>query len=187
MKRKFDWTSQVPKAAIWSWVHPSSCWALPRSYFDPESFSPVVSQATVPNPTTGSKQTQPADAESFFQSSDGATVRQQTHATSNRGQRRLPSPPDGGKIQTTKTPHPDYVKKGPLITDEMFSKWTPELLNLPSRPVRSTRNPNPVYVDSIECSFSPAAWSASNAEIEALNNSINIRPWNYVQLSLFYT
>ena len=45
-----------------------------------------------------------------------------------------------------KPPHPDYVKKGPLITNDMFEKWTPDLLNLPSnQPVRSSRNPNPVY------------------------------------------
>ena len=43
------------------------------------------------------------------------------------------------------TPHPDYVKKGPIITNGMFEKWTPDLLNL--RPVRSTRNANPRYID----------------------------------------
>ena len=40
-------------------------------------------------------------------------------------------------------PHPDYLKRGPLITREMFNKWTPELLGI--RPPRSTRNPNPNY------------------------------------------
>ena len=62
----------------------------------------------------------------------------------------------GAKIQTSaaepvgetlsgKPPHPDYVKKGPIITTEMFNKWTPDML----RPVRSTRNPNPMYVEAI--------------------------------------
>ena len=46
-----------------------------------------------------------------------------------------------------KQPHPDYLAKGPLITNEMFDKWTPDLLNIPTRPVRATRNPNPRYVD----------------------------------------
>ena len=36
-----------------------------------------------------------------------------------------------------------------------------------SRPVRSTRNPNPVYMDAI--------WSASNADLEFINNSIVTR------------
>ena len=44
-------------------------------------------------------------------------------------------------------PHPDYIKKGPIITQDMFKKWTPDLLNLPTRPVRSTRNANPRYID----------------------------------------
>ena len=39
--------------------------------------------------------------------------------------------------------------KKPIITREMFDKWTPELLNLPSRPVRSTRNPQPNYVGAM--------------------------------------
>ena len=44
-------------------------------------------------------------------------------------------------------PHPDYVKKGPLITEDMFNKWSPDLLGLPGRPQRTTRNPNPQYTD----------------------------------------
>ena len=39
--------------------------------------------------------------------------------------------------------------KKPIITREMFDKWTPELFNLPSRPVRSTRNPQPNYVGAM--------------------------------------
>ena len=135
---------------------------------------PVVKTSS-PEPPPDRKQTQPVAAGKSLSPSDSAIVNQQTHATSYQGQRRSTSPPDGGKFQTTKAPHPEYIKKGPIITDTMFSKWTPELLNLPSRPVRSTRNPNPVYVDSIACDFSPAAWSATDAEIEALNNSINFR------------
>ena len=50
--------------------------------------------------------------------------------------------------------------KGPVITREMFDKWTPELLGLPNttesasgRPVRSTRNPKPNYIDAINGHF----------------------------------
>ena len=49
-------------------------------------------------------------------------------------------------------PHPDYVAKGPLITQQMFDKWTPDLFDIPnpsSRPVRTTRNPNPNYISAI--------------------------------------
>ena len=38
------------------------------------------------------------------------------------------------------------------------------------RPVRTTRNPNPLYVDAIQ--WSPRPWSASPHEIEALNAAI---------------
>ena len=51
-----------------------------------------------------------------------------------------------------KQPHPGYLQKGPLITSKMFDNadW-PSILNIPksSRPARSTRNPNPQYVDAI--------------------------------------
>ena len=48
-------------------------------------------------------------------------------------------------------PHPGYLQKGPLITNKMFddADW-PSILNIKSsRPARSTRNPNPQYVDAI--------------------------------------
>ena len=48
---------------------------------------------------------------------------------------------------TGKAPHPEYLKKGPIITQSMFQRWTPDLLDIPARPVRQTRNPNPQYVD----------------------------------------
>ena len=73
------------------------------------------------------------------------------------------SPAERGKIQNELTssaeplsgrqPHPNYLRKGPVITREMFDKWSPDLLGLPvvpDRPVRSTRNQNPSYVDAIQ-------------------------------------
>ena len=69
---------------------------------------------------------------------------------------------------TSRQPHPEYIKKGPLITKKMFddADW-PEILQIPSnsRPRRSTRNPSPQYVGSL-------AWSASIQDLEAINNSI---------------
>ena len=52
----------------------------------------------------------------------------------------------GHETLSGNAPHPDYVRKGPIITTEMFQKWTPDLLDLPTRPVRQSRNP-PQYVD----------------------------------------
>ena len=66
--------------------------------------------------------------------------------------------------------HPEYLKKGPLITEDMYNRadW-PEILNIPqsSRPVRTTRNPTPKYVD--------AMWTASSGELAAINASIGGR------------
>ena len=66
--------------------------------------------------------------------------------------------PKSAKIQTPdhdtiseKAPHPDYIRRGPLITEKMFddANW-PEILNIPPSkntkyPTRSTRNKNPQY------------------------------------------
>ena len=48
--------------------------------------------------------------------------------------------------------HPDYYVKGPVISKAMYDKWTPDMLGIPpssARPVRSTRNPAPKYVDAV--------------------------------------
>ena len=63
-----------------------------------------------------------------------------------------PSEPSSssGQVDTLSgnKPHPEYVKKGPLVTQRMFDEanW-PKILNIPdsTRPTRSTRNPNPKY------------------------------------------
>ena len=69
-------------------------------------------------------------------------------------------------------PHPEYVRKGPLITEQMFNSadW-PTILNIPnqSRPTRSTRNLNPRYVDAIK-----QPWSASESDIASLNYQISL-------------
>ena len=49
-------------------------------------------------------------------------------------------------------PHPDYLAKGPIISREMFNKWSPDVFRAAGspdfmRPRRSTRNPNPNYKD----------------------------------------
>ena len=90
---------------------------------------------------------------------------------------------NGAEIQTYETlsgrkPHPEYLAKGPIISKESFDKWTPEMLGIPqnSRPVRSTRNPQPKYVDAVSMPMSSylgsIAWSASPIEIDAINKAI---------------
>ena len=60
------------------------------------------------------------------------------------------SPSSSSQFETLSgnKPHPEYLKKGPIVTQQMFddANW-PEILNIPdsTRPTRSTRNPNPVY------------------------------------------
>ena len=70
--------------------------------------------------------------------------------------------PDSGRLV-----HPNYLSKGPIISTKMFKNWTPDLLGPPTddRPVRSTRNKNPNYIDAI--------WSASQAEIDLINQSVS--------------
>ena len=46
-------------------------------------------------------------------------------------------------------PGPGNCNFGPVITRQMYDNWTPEMLDInPSRPVRSTRNSNPQYIES---------------------------------------
>ena len=120
------------------------------------SKSPPQTHTTVrtedPKPTDGPD----ASPQSFSkQTQNRATTNSQNHETSILQNRAPPSTAERGKIQmrdsSSREPHPDYVKKGPLITQEMYNKWTPDLLGIPpsTRPVRSTRNQNPQYVTSI--------------------------------------
>ena len=92
-----------------------------------------------------------------------------------------------------KQPHPEYIKKGPIITEKMFDEanW-PKILNIPTnnRPVRATRNPNPQYkeADAISVSIAsidfskpppspqPKMWSANSQELDSINQSIAGRP-----------
>ena len=118
-----------------------------------------------PNPTavksllTENKQpTESAPAES---------TTNQNHETSTSVNRHpAQEPAERGKIRNSNSsapaaeyetlsgnkPHPNYIAKGPIITRDMFNKWTPDLLGLPNvstRPTHSTRNPNPCYIDVI--------------------------------------
>ena len=88
---------------------------------------------------------------------------------------------------------PSKAKSGPdpppqpVIPNDLYEDLSPEVTAnfaptdpKPSRTVRSTRNPNPIYVDSMEFSGPPPfrgfpvnrTWSASAADLEAINQSI---------------
>ena len=88
-------------------------------------------------------------------------------------------PPKTQPFSSSKKPHPEYIKKGPLITEKMFDSadW-PKILDIPketppTRPIRSTRNPEPNYINTItNPQFQPASWSASSTDLKIINNSI---------------
>ena len=53
-----------------------------------------------------------------------------------------------GKPAKIQKPNP----KGPIITKEMYDKWSPEMfdeLSVRRNPSRSTRNANPMYIDGV--------------------------------------
>ena len=79
---------------------------------------------------------------------------------------------DNDSLSNTKVNKPTNIKPAkiqkplaPLITDRMFAQWSPEIfkaagspdfVGTSSRPVRTTRNPDPKYVDAINGHFSLA-------------------------------
>ena len=109
-----------------------------------------------PNPPTDScklksKQTPPPAADEEVRETSIPVESTDMSNTIERGKFQTPESTHADRSETlTSNPHPEYLRKGPLITKEMFQKWTPDLLGIPStRPVRKTRNPNPYYVDSV--------------------------------------
>ena len=98
-------------------------------------------------PTTSSDVPEPTDVNPQVPSPSN-----QNNDSTGRARKRG-RPKKRAKIQTTETESSDDVplsasNKGPLITKKMLDNWNPDLLGLHSdRPARSTRNPNPQYVD----------------------------------------
>ena len=84
-------------------------------------------------------------------------------------------------------PHPDYLKRGPIITKEIFDKWRPEYLGLPpssdphpTTPATTDVNNN---IASINFTVPPppylkqklhqtSMWSASSQDLFTINQSI---------------
>ena len=86
-----------------------------------------------------------------------------------------PSPFLSPRKENKQTPSPstgrDDAKHGNISHETSISTGPPSTPPFPDRPVRSTRNPAPYYVDSIQLS-SLRPWSASQTEIDNLNRSI---------------
>ena len=101
------------------------------------------------NDAAGHKQTDDATVNNQPVDADNVDTSSSPSLYPRKFKRQSKSNADSLSDSMSSTPHPDYLAKGPLITREMFNKWTPDLLNLPARPVRSTRNPAPNYVDAM--------------------------------------
>ena len=104
--------------------------------------------------------------------------------TSNRPISNAPrSKQKPARIQTGLSPtrHVTPSAAGPIVPDDLFEELPTEVAgHFSRRPARSTRNPSPLYVDSLEFSGPPPfrgfpsnrSWSASAADLEAINRSI---------------
>ena len=145
-----------PRLVTYNW---QSCKPAHMREYAPEGSRPNIGRR--PNPT--------ADPGLLTKQATGCNSGNEpvdSHETSSSTQQQPPSSPaERGKFkrdsrrdssndplpENRPAPHPGYVEKGPLITRQMFDQWTPELLNLPpsGRPVRTTRNPAPKYVDAV--------------------------------------
>ena len=136
-----------------------------------------------PNPTlngVNNKSKMADDAqpvESAFSSSSSSDVSTKTPAkiqTENTEyDPREPLPDHNVSPDWSPRPGPSNCNFGPVITKEMLDQWGSVGQESNSRPVRSTRNPKPTYVDSVEVAGMTKPWSASKIELEALNRAIN--------------
>ena len=158
----------------------------------PDSMAAEAKRPKLGRPTVQPGSSVPADATSQSNSSRSVSKPSATSSQSHSPRSKSPTKTNdvSEKIQTAfdtlsgKPPHPDYIKKGPIITNQMFddANW-PQILKIPesSRPIRASRNPNPRYVDAI--SFGPPpqlgfprvqpTWSASSADLAEINKWIS--------------
>ena len=82
----------------------------------------------------------------------------------------LPLPavsPSTNRLSSSSNPPPSQL----TAENKQAAGNEPKPAKIQTRPQRSTRNPNPQYVDAIHWS-SVKPWSASQAEIQELNNKI---------------
>ena len=108
----------------------------------------------------------PTDSEN-----DGKTPSNQSNRLSSPPQ-PVPKPTSGDQSDKSKQPHPTDAPIGNHSTNgHATSTSTSGHRSEPaSRPARSTRNPNPQYVDALE--WSPHPWSATENEVADLNRQI---------------
>ena len=108
----------------------------------------------------------PTDSEN-----DGKTPSNQSNRLSSPPQ-PVPKPTSGDQSDKSKQPHPtDAPIRNHSTNGHATSTSTSGHRSEPaSRPARSTRNPNPQYVDALE--WSPHPWSATENEVADLNRQI---------------
>ena len=135
--------------------------------------------APIERPKLGRPAAVPSDVQGQTEAKNSVTAEETPSNRFSRQQLQLPEPP-----------HPprqlDSKQNG--IGDSInHATSTPECQQpaLPAgggnfqttdRPKRSTRNPNPLYVDSLRLQAPPRAWSATESEIQWLNASIMSPP-----------
>ena len=90
----------------------------------------------------------------------------------NSSHQLVPKPTSGDQSEKSKQPHSTDAHVGNHSIDGHATSTSenPHRSEPASRPVRSTRNPNPQYVDALE--WSPEPWSATKDEVADLNRQI---------------
>ena len=80
---------------------------------------------------------------------------------------------------STEETQPVAVTPPPIINNETEGNITSDNSKIGgSRPIRSTRNPSPMYVDTIA---TPSAWSASRSDLDTINSQItNYKSLQYI-------
>ena len=126
--------------------------------------NPVTSDTSLPTPSPGSTPSSSSSTSSSG-SMPASTSTSPTMSSSPDSPKRKPRKRQGQQSKnhtdiqyetlSGKKPHPGYLAKGPIFTKEIWDKWKPEYLGLPpvptnSRPVRTSRNPAPQYLDAVD-------------------------------------
>ena len=118
----------------------------------------------------------PATVQSDSSNSTEVTPsRQPSNPVNNqlRRQLQLPEPPHQTRTVDSKQSGNNHETS---IPECQLPALPAESGKIQNRPKRSTRNPNPLYVDSLRLQAPPRAWSASESDLKWLNESITSGP-----------
>ena len=134
------------------------------------------------------------ESEAAFQVQNGGKINKPAAAPPTHAEEppnsNVPVDHEGNEVSPdwSPRPSPSNCNYGPVITKDMLDKWG-EVVQPSSRPVRSTRNPNPIYMDAISTETAQGfsgpppfrgfpelrTWSASRSDLDSINQSINTR------------